>query len=63
MTQTSQWDNSYQSAQDDTLLGCLTILAKSLAKPHSGDALVAGLPLVDNKLTPALFDRQLNELD
>jgi len=46
-----------QSTVDDTLLGCLTILAKILDKPHSADALVAGLPLVENKLTPKLFSR------
>ena len=42
---------------DDTLLGCLLLLAKMLNKPHSADSLVAGLPLVDNKLTPLLFSR------
>ncbi|WP_438970499.1 type I secretion system permease/ATPase [Methylophaga sp.] len=42
---------------DDTLLGCLTILAKILNKPHSPDSLTAGLPLVDNRLTPTLFSR------
>jgi len=56
-TQT-EWDteDSYQT-HDDTLLGCLTILAKLLNKPHSADSLTAGLPLVDNKLTPTLFSR------
>ncbi len=49
--------NFDQSTVDDTLLGCLTILAKILDKPHSADALIAGLPLVDNKLTPKLFSR------
>ena len=42
---------------DDPLLGCLLLLAKMLNKPHSADSLVAGLPLVDNKLTPSLFSR------
>ncbi|MCL4142328.1 UNVERIFIED_CONTAM: hypothetical protein GTU68_024488, partial [Idotea baltica] len=42
---------------DDTLLGCLAIVSKILDKPYSADALVAGLPLVDNKLTPKLFSR------
>ena len=46
-----------QKTVDDTLLGSLTILAKILDKPHSADSLVAGLPLVDNKLSPKLFAR------
>ena len=46
-----------QKTVDDTLLGSLTILAKILDKPHSSDSLVAGLPLVDNKLSPELFSR------
>ena len=46
-----------QKTVDDTLLGSLIVLAKILDKPHSGDSLVAGLPLVDNKLTPKLFSR------
>lgn len=42
---------------DDPLLGCLTILTKILHKPQSPDSLTAGLPLVDNRLTPKLFSR------
>jgi len=42
---------------DDPLLGCLEMLTKLLTKPISGDALTAGLPLVQNRLTPALFQR------
>lgn len=42
---------------DDPLLGCLTLLSKMLNKPLSPDALIAGLPLQDNKLTPSLFNR------
>jgi ATP-binding cassette subfamily C protein LapB len=42
---------------DDPLLGCLTILSKLLHKPHSAESLTAGLPLVDNRLTPTLFTR------
>lgn len=53
-----QWDTEdSHSTLDDSLLGCLTILAKMLHKPHSAESLVAGLPLVDNKLTPKLFSR------
>ncbi|MDF1588768.1 MAG: type I secretion system permease/ATPase [Gammaproteobacteria bacterium] len=53
-----QWkaaDN--QNTVDDPLLGCLELLAKILHKPHSGQSLIAGLPLVNNKLTPKLFSR------
>ncbi|HAQ50230.1 MAG TPA: type I secretion system permease/ATPase, partial [Gammaproteobacteria bacterium] len=28
-----------------------------LTKPHKSESLIAGLPLVDNKLTPSLFQR------
>lgn len=54
----TEWDTEESHlTHDDTLLGCLTILAKILNKPHSPDSLTAGLPLVDNKLTPTLFSR------
>jgi len=53
-----QWaaENS-QHTLDDPLLSCLTILSKLLNKPHSAESLIAGLPLIDNKLTPKLFSR------
>ncbi len=53
-----QWDaqDSYRT-HDDPLLACLTLLAKILNKPHSPESLTAGLPLVDNKLSPSLFSR------
>ncbi|WP_417535310.1 type I secretion system permease/ATPase [Methylophaga sp.] len=53
-----QWDaqDSYRT-HDDPLLACLTVLAKILNKPHSPESLIAGLPLVDNKLSPSLFSR------
>lgn len=54
----SQWPlEDDHLSQDDPLLGCLILLAKILNKPHSADSLTAGLPLVDNKLTPKLFLR------
>jgi ATP-binding cassette subfamily C protein LapB len=55
---TEQWNvgDAYKTL-DDPLLNCLTILAKMLNKPHSAESLTAGLPLVDSKLTPALFAR------
>ncbi len=46
-----------RSSHDDPLLGCLTILTRMTHQPFSADALTAGLPLVDNRLTPALFVR------
>ncbi|MFW5451563.1 MAG: type I secretion system permease/ATPase [Methylophagaceae bacterium] len=58
LEQKSQWDTAdSHSTVDDVLLGCLTLLAKILKKPHSAESLIAGLPLVDNKLTPELFYR------
>ncbi|MCD6055272.1 MAG: Toxin transporter ATPase and permease [Gammaproteobacteria bacterium] len=42
---------------DDPLLACLLVLTKLRRHPYSRDALVAGLPLRDNKLTPDLFWR------
>jgi ATP-binding cassette subfamily C protein LapB len=42
---------------DDSLLDCLVMLTEIHGCPMSGEALKAGLPLVDNVLTPALFER------
>jgi ATP-binding cassette subfamily C protein LapB len=44
---------------DDPLLGCLVQMTTLLDRPHSGQALVAGLPLDDGRLTPALSVRAL----
>ena len=41
----------------DPLLDCLQFFSKLLTKAVSADALRAGLPLVDNRLTPELFNR------
>ncbi|WP_235528093.1 type I secretion system permease/ATPase [Candidatus Berkiella cookevillensis] len=41
----------------DPLLGCLMILTRLEHNPFSPEALIAGLPLVENKLTPELFIR------
>ena len=56
--QNRQWkaDSAYLT-HDDPLLACLTVLTKLLRKPHSPDSMVAGLPLVDNRLSPELFSR------
>lgn len=45
------------STHDDPLLGCLLALTKFEQRPKTADALTAGLPLVNNKLTPDLFIR------
>jgi len=45
------------SAPFDPLLACLTLLARTHDRPTSAEALRAGLPLVDNRLTPELFVR------
>ena len=53
-----QWKaESAYLTHDDPLLACLTVLTKLLRKPHSPDSMVAGLPLVDNRLSPELFSR------
>lgn len=51
----SDWQGSAKSS--DSLLGALELLAGFLGRPMSGIALKAGLPLVNNKLTPDLFVR------
>lgn len=43
--------------REDPLLECLFVLARLHGTPQSREALVAGLPLVDHKLTPSLFAR------
>ena len=45
------------SQTDDALLLALLSVCKLLHTPHSPEALTSGLPLVDDKLTPALFIR------
>lgn len=42
---------------DDPLLGCLTIICALLDRSISADALTAGLPLVEGRMTPELFVR------
>jgi len=41
----------------DPLLKCLVLLTRYFNRPFSEETLAAGLPLVDNWLTPALFER------
>jgi ATP-binding cassette subfamily C protein LapB len=53
-----QWETAVdKSVHDDPLLDCLLLITKLEHKPHSADALTAGLPLVNNRLTPDLFIR------
>ncbi len=42
---------------DDPLMKCLVLLTRFMNRPFSEETLSAGLPLVDGKLTPALFER------
>lgn len=41
----------------DPLLGTLVAITRHYGRPRSATALLAGLPLVDNRLTPDLFTR------
>jgi ATP-binding cassette subfamily C protein LapB len=45
------------AAASDPLLDCLAAVTRLLGNPVSNEALVAGLPLEDGQLTPALFVR------
>jgi ATP-binding cassette subfamily C protein LapB len=42
---------------DDALTNCLVILTRLFHRPFSAQALTAGLPLVNSRLTPELFPR------
>lgn len=50
-------DLPHDVARDDPLLACLILLTKIETRPFSAEALTAGLPLVDGRLTPDLFAR------
>lgn len=43
--------------ESDPLLGCLIALTRLFNQPTGADTLIAGLPLIDQCLTPALFIR------
>lgn len=54
----SEWVVSEDTlANHDPLLACLLLLAKHYQSPSTAASLTERLPLVDNKLTPALFVR------
>lgn len=52
-----QWNVTPNTDVDDPLLACLELLTRYYKSPCSKQTLTAGLPLVDNKLTPSLFIR------
>jgi len=49
--------NHHQSSPVDALLNSLLILVRAFGGTQTRDAIVAGLPLKDGKLTPSLFER------
>lgn len=56
--QDNQWRVPQEhSPYDDPLLSCLLLLTKMQHRPFSATVLTAGLPLVENRLTPELFIR------
>jgi ATP-binding cassette subfamily C protein LapB len=51
------WETSKRLSTNDPLLKCLALLTRFYNRPVSEETLSAGLPLVDSKLTPDLFER------
>ncbi len=51
------------SRRDDPLLDSLVVLTAIFERPHSAEALTAGLPLVNDRLTPELFLRAAARAD
>ena len=54
---TAETPNPTRDEPDDSLLECLAILTRLHGRPVSEEALAAGLPLENHRLTPALFVR------
>ena len=55
MQSSTQWTiDATQPSNSDPLLDCLVLLCQHFGNPCSGEALVAGLPLTGNELTPEL---------
>ena len=52
-----------QGGLTDTLLGCLLLACRAHGIATTRDALIAGLPLRNGKLTPALFKRAANRVN
>ncbi|WP_374261530.1 type I secretion system permease/ATPase [Zoogloea sp.] len=53
----AQWHPGEAATHEDPLLDALVILTQLHGNPFTGAALAAGLPLVDNRLTPSLLPR------
>ena len=54
----AQWEIPKRSVSvDDPLLKCLVLLTRFYNHPFSEETLSAGLPLIDSRLTPELFER------
>jgi ATP-binding cassette subfamily C protein LapB len=47
----------------DTLLGCLILASRASGVPTTKDTLIAGLPLRNSKMTPALFKRAAERIN
>jgi ATP-binding cassette subfamily C protein LapB len=59
-----EWDITPQHQLPfDPLLNCLVAVTKLHNKPFSPTALIAGLPLVNHRLTPTLFERAAERAD
>ncbi|HET9663602.1 MAG TPA: cysteine peptidase family C39 domain-containing protein, partial [Burkholderiales bacterium] len=56
---TAAWEVSHREgvSTNDPLLKCLVLLTRHFNRPFSEETLSAGLPLIDNWLTPELFER------
>ncbi|HPL47410.1 MAG TPA: type I secretion system permease/ATPase [Smithella sp.] len=52
-----------QDVHDDPLLDCLIVLSRIYGRNISKASLIAGLPLVQNRLTVKLFNRAANRAD
>jgi len=58
--ESDNWDvrlSEVSRSDHDPLLGCLVALTKVFEDPRTADALIYGLPLENNQLTPNLFVR------
>ncbi len=53
----NSWHMNEHATHDDPLLDCLAALTRIHGHPWTHEALAAGLPLVDNRLTPSLIAR------
>ena len=53
----------HQGGLTDTLLGCLLLACRAHSIATTRDALIAGLPLRNGKMTPALFKRAANRVN